>query len=77
MRRKDFPGPCWWKTQTGLGCVWINQLQGICDAPRIRQILDTFHIPADHVVYGMAAMGYKDGGAPAPKERIGQVEYIR
>lgn len=61
----------------GLGCVWINQLQGICDAPRIRQILDTFHIPADHVVYGMAALGYKDGGAPAPKERIGQVEYIR
>ena len=42
----------------GIGSVWINQLQGICDRPAIREILDSFGIPKNHVVYGMAALGY-------------------
>ncbi|MDO5551151.1 MAG: nitroreductase family protein, partial [Lachnospiraceae bacterium] len=42
----------------GIGCVWINQLRTICDAPAVREILDELHIPADHVVYGLAALGY-------------------
>ena len=37
----------------GIGSVWINQLQGICDEPAIRRILTSFGVPADHVVYGM------------------------
>ena len=61
----------------GIGCVWINQLRTICDVPRIRAILDAFHIPGDHVVYGLAALGYRDDTPLAPKERIGQVEYIK
>lgn len=44
----------------GIGSVWINQLQGICDEPSIREILNDFGIPADHIVYGMAALGYAD-----------------
>ena len=60
----------------GIGSVWINQLQGICDQPEIRAILKEFEIPDDHVVYGMAALGYGDG-EPAPKERTGQTAYIR
>ncbi len=60
----------------GIGSVWINQLQDICDDPRIRQILSEFEIPADHVVYGMAALGY--GEIPTDeKERTGKVAYIR
>ena len=60
----------------GIGSVWINQLQGICDQPEIRAILKEFEIPDDHVVYGMAPLGYGDG-EPAPKERTGQTAYIR
>lgn len=45
----------------GIGSVWINQLQNICDAPSIRCILKEFEIPDNHIIYGMAALGY-----PAP-----------
>lgn len=60
----------------GIGSVWINQLQGICDAPAIRAILDEFEIPSDHIVYGMAALGYP---APAPQKEVvktGRVHFI-
>lgn len=46
----------------GIGSVWINQLQGICDEPQIRAVLDDFQIPAEHVVYGIAALGYAAEG---------------
>ena len=45
----------------GIGTVWINQLKGICDDPRIRPILDRMQIPSDHVVCGMCALGYVAG----------------
>ena len=61
----------------GVGSVWINQLQNICDTPAIRDILNDFGVPADHVVYGMAALGYPDPDTEIqPKERIGKVAYI-
>ncbi len=61
----------------GVGSVWINQMQNICDNPAIREILNDFGVPADHVVYGMAALGYPDPDtAIPPKERIGKVAYI-
>lgn len=59
----------------GIGSVWINQLQGICDEPEIRSILKEFQIPDDHVVYGMAALGYA-AAEPGKKERIGKVVKI-
>ncbi len=45
----------------GIGSVWINQLKGICDEPEIRDILTRLRIPSDHVVWGMAALGYAEG----------------
>ncbi len=45
----------------GIGSVWINQLKGICDDPRIRVLLDKMQIPADHVVCGICALGYVAG----------------
>ena len=61
----------------GIGSVWINQLQNICDTPAIRDILNDFGVPANHVVYGMAALGYPDPDTVIqPKERIGKVAYI-
>ncbi|MBQ6568835.1 MAG: nitroreductase family protein [Clostridia bacterium] len=49
----------------GIGSVWINQLGGICDEPNIRKVLDEFGLPADHLVFGMAALGY---AAQPPRE---------
>ena len=51
----------------GIGSVWINQLQTICDEPEIRSILQTFGVPDSHVVYGMAALGY---AAEPPKKDV-------
>lgn len=59
----------------GIGSVWINQLQGICDEPFIREILDSFGIPEDHIVYGMAALGYADD-VKTEKQRIGKVVVV-
>ena len=61
----------------GIGCVWINQIRTICQAPTIREILDAWEIPSNHVIYGMAALGYRDDTPIQPKERIGKVNYIR
>lgn len=61
----------------GVGSVWINQMQNICDVPAIREILNDIGVPADHVVYGIAALGYPAPDAPVRElERIGKVAYI-
>lgn len=61
----------------GIGSVWINQMQNICDRPAIRAILDELGVPADHVVFGMAALGYPDPDAPVrPMKRVGKVVYV-
>lgn len=61
----------------GIGSIWINQLHGICDEPAVREVLREFGIPDDHVVYGLAALGYADDTVIQPKERIGTVAWIR
>ena len=61
----------------GVGSVWINQMHKISDQPAIRSILDDLGVPEDHVVYGMAALGYPVPDAPVREiERIGKVTYI-
>ena len=62
----------------GVGSVWINQLNGICDDPEVRIILNEMDIPDDHLVYGLAALGYADPNAPKPEYReIGEVKFIK
>ena len=60
----------------GIGSVWINQLHGICDEPEIRALLDKYGIPADHVVYGMAALGYSAETELRVIDRVGEVKII-
>ena len=61
----------------GIGSVWINQMQGLSDKEEIRKELRIMQIPDNHVIYGMAALGY-----PASKEvpkvtKTGRVTYIK
>ena len=44
----------------GIGSVWINQLNGICDEPAVRAVLTKLQIPENHIVWGMAALGYAE-----------------
>lgn len=59
----------------GIGSVWINQLQGICDYPEVRDALTALGIPESHIVYGMAALGYADD-VKTEKERTGKVVVV-
>lgn len=62
----------------GVGSVWINQLNNICDEPEIRTILNEIGIPDNHIVYGFAALGYADDSLPEPIYReIGKVKFIK
>ena len=60
-----------------IGSVWINQLTDICDVPEVRAVLNELEIPEDHIIYGIAALGYKaDGYQPTPYRKIGEVKYF-
>ena len=58
-----------------IGSVWINQLKDICDHELIRPILDSFEIPQNHVIYGLAALGYPETGVKQI-ERKGLIHFI-
>ena len=59
----------------GIGSVWINQLRDICDKAAVRSVLDSLGVPANHVVWGMAALGYASKQPPAPA-RVSKVVYV-
>jgi nitroreductase len=44
--------------ELGISSCWINQLKGICDMPQVRTELRKLQIPDNHVVWGIAVMGY-------------------
>ncbi len=60
----------------GIGSVWINQLQGICDKPEIRTLLNSWGIPDNHTVYGIAAIGYPADDAVREPNKIGEYKII-
>ncbi len=42
----------------GIGSVWNNALHQISDVPEIREILNSYGIPEEHIVWVAIAMGY-------------------
>lgn len=60
----------------GIGSVWINQLNGICGEPEVRKLLTSFEIPSDHIIFGMAALGYPVETEAKKVEKTGQVKFI-
>ena len=60
----------------GVGSVWINQLQEICDHEEVRAYLQSVGIPNDHLVFGIAALGYADGPVTLKTEKKGIIKII-
>lgn len=56
----------------GIGSVWINQLQDICDIPEVRAELDALKVPANSEIHGVCALGFA-AAALDPKERTSKV----
>ena len=62
----------------GVASVWINQLTDICNEPEVREFLNKLEIPENHVVYGLAALGYADPNSPKPVyKEIGEINFIK
>ncbi|WP_139652967.1 nitroreductase family protein [Raoultibacter phocaeensis] len=59
----------------GIGSVWINQLQGLCEIPAVRAHLTELGVPEDYEVHGMAALGYA-AKEPPELERTSPVIWI-
>lgn len=57
----------------GVGSVWINQLIGISDHPKIREVLTSLKVPTDHTAWGTAALGYPDVEVPSDRENKGTI----
>ena len=47
----------------GIGSVWINQFNGVCDDTVVREELKRIGVPDSHLVWGMAALGYASDDA--------------
>lgn len=63
--------------ELGVGSCWINQLKGICDEPAIRAVLTKFGVPENHLVWGVAALGYPVEKAPAKPRREGVIVFAK
>lgn len=62
----------------GIGSCWINQLKNICDEIEVRNLLNSFEIPSNHIVWGMAALGYPDSKVnTAPPRKDGTIKYVK
>ncbi len=42
----------------GIGSVWLNPLMTLCDEPEIRELLDSYRVPDQHIVWAAVALGY-------------------
>jgi len=60
-----------------IGSCWINQLRAICDEAAAREILTSFDIPENHIVWGMAAIGYPDATTNPPVIKDGTIKFVK
>ena len=61
----------------GIGSCWINQLKTICDNKKVRDLLNEFEIPENHIVWGMASIGYPEKPSVEHERKEGTIKYIR
>ena len=61
----------------GIGSCWINQLKTICDEKEVREVLNSFGIPENHIVWGIAAIGYPASMPKAHGRKDGVIKFIK
>ncbi|MDS0524674.1 nitroreductase family protein [Clostridium sp. SHJSY1] len=61
----------------GIGSCWINQLKTICDVAEVRSLLSSFEIPENHIVWGIAALGYAAAETKAHSRNENVIKYVK
>jgi nitroreductase len=61
----------------GIGSCWINQLKTICDEKEVREVLTSFGIPENHIVWGIAAIGYSSGIPKVHERKESVIKYVK
>ncbi len=61
----------------GIGSCWVNQLKNICDEKEVREVLNSFEILENHIVWGMAALGYPANTPKAHGRKDGVIKFIK
>lgn len=56
----------------GIGSVWLNPLMALSDEPEIRELLNGYQVPEQHIVWAAVALGYPKapGKLLAKKENV-------
>ena len=60
----------------GLGSVWLNPLMDISDEPEIREKLNSYMIPKNHIVWAVMAIGYPSAPPPEFYRKPNEVYYV-
>ncbi len=60
-----------------IGSCWINQLKTICDEKEVREVLTSFDIPENHIVWGMASIGYPNSPAKEHERNNGVIKFVK
>lgn len=60
----------------GIQSVWINQLQTIGDELEVRAYLKEIGIPDEHLIYGIAALGYGESTGDCVVNKKGSIKII-
>ena len=60
-----------------IGSCWINQLKSICDENEVREVLRSFGILENHIVWGMASIGYPNSVAKEHERNDGVIKFIK
>ncbi|MDT3845003.1 MAG: AMP-binding protein [Bacillota bacterium] len=60
----------------GFGSVWLNPLMDISDEPEIRQLLDEYTIPKNHIVWAVMAVGIPSEEPPEFYRKQNEVYYV-
>ncbi|OOM80239.1 NADPH-flavin oxidoreductase [Clostridium puniceum] len=64
-------------TSLGIGSCWINQLKTICDEKEVRKVLTSFGVPENHIVWGIASIGYPNSLGKEHERNNGVIKFVK